>query len=641
MKKKIFLVSLLFFVAILFYWLKKNNRIYNNSLDLQLFSSTPVVYQGRIKPLDTLARNTLKIISEKESVLYQNKKISAVYWYLHLISGTQESFKIPIFRVTNKDLINFLGLKENKKFLFSVSDLFPHFQKIEKQAQIAQQKEQENINLGAFSKQVLKLKRSLNLFLNIKDSHNVFFDTKDLSHLIRRRQNFKSLEQVLLIPPSNLKSHWLPLVDSYLKLIVVSQSKANYNLEFSEETKQLTNFWRSSLAAFYAYHIKTGQDKKQFAEIFNNNIREIKKLNNNIRQNILKEIGVAKEILEEKGSQIKSQSEITDLFVSRKELSSLENLWEARYEKTNFEFFYNKFSPFDLCIFFYIIILLASAFSFLNIKGNKNLQKFSFYLLLLTFGLHSFAIFSRIYISNYPPITNLYSSAVFVSWIAIFFLLILELIHRMGISSFIASLIGIATLIIASNLSGDGDTLEMKQAVLDTKFWLSTHVITIAIGYSANFVLGFLCIATIFLNFFKKGLDKSFNKKIKQSIYGILAFALIFSIIGTILGGLWADDSWGRFWGWDPKENGALMIVLWDALLIHTLWGKLLSFKGFLALGIFSNVITAWSWFGTNLLGVGLHSYGFTSKGQMWLLLFVVSQLLIMLFGLMQKKDNF
>jgi hypothetical protein len=107
----------------------------------------------------------------------------------------------------------------------------------------------------------------------------------------------------------------------------------------------------------------------------------------------------------------------------------------------------------------------------------------------------------------------------------------------------------------------------------------------------------------------------------------VVCFGIFFSFVGTVLGGLWGDDSWGRFWGWDPKENGALIIVLWNALILHARWGGLVKARGLMALAVFGNVVTSWSWFGTNMLGVGLHSYGFTDSGFMALASFIVSQL--------------
>ena len=97
-------------------------------------------------------------------------------------------------------------------------------------------------------------------------------------------------------------------------------------------------------------------------------------------------------------------------------------------------------------------------------------------------------------------------------------------------------------------------------------------------------------------------------------VYGIICFALFFSFVGTVLGGIWADQSWGRFWGWDPKENGALLIVLWNAIILHARWGGYARERGIMTMAIFGNVITSLSWFGVNMLGVGLHSYGFMDK---------------------------
>ncbi|MEL7338132.1 MAG: cytochrome c biogenesis protein CcsA, partial [Planctomycetota bacterium] len=97
-----------------------------------------------------------------------------------------------------------------------------------------------------------------------------------------------------------------------------------------------------------------------------------------------------------------------------------------------------------------------------------------------------------------------------------------------------------------------------------------------------------------------------------RMMYGATCFGILFSTIGTILGGLWADDSWGRFWGWDPKENGALLIVIWNALMLHARWGKMCGGYGFSMLAMGGSIVTAWSFFGTNELGIGVHSYGFT-----------------------------
>jgi hypothetical protein len=103
--------------------------------------------------------------------------------------------------------------------------------------------------------------------------------------------------------------------------------------------------------------------------------------------------------------------------------------------------------------------------------------------------------------------------------------------------------------------------------------------------------------------------------------------------VGTVLGGIWADQSWGRFWGWDPKENGAIIIVLWNALVLHARWGGIVRERGLLNLAIVGNIVTSWSWFGTNMLGIGKHSYGFMDAAFYALLSFDGAMLLLIAIG--------
>jgi ABC-type transport system involved in cytochrome c biogenesis permease subunit len=171
--------------------------------------------------------------------------------------------------------------------------------------------------------------------------------------------------------------------------------------------------------------------------------------------------------------------------------------------------------------------------------------------------------------------------------------------------------------------------------VLDSNFWLATHVTVITKGYSAMFLAGTLAIIFVVLGVFGKKFNKETARSLSAMVYGITCFGALFSLVGTILGGIWADQSWGRFWGWDPKENGALLIVIMSAIFLHARWGGICKERGLMALAICGNMITAWSWFGTNLLGVGLHSYGFTDSGFSWLVAFWLSQVLFILLALL------
>jgi ABC-type transport system involved in cytochrome c biogenesis permease subunit len=175
----------------------------------------------------------------------------------------------------------------------------------------------------------------------------------------------------------------------------------------------------------------------------------------------------------------------------------------------------------------------------------------------------------------------------------------------------------------------------MMIAVLDTNFWLATHVTCVTFGYTATFVAGFFGIMYVIQGVFTRRLDADLRRSLSQMIYGIVCFATLLSFTGTVLGGIWADQSWGRFWGWDPKENGALLIVIWNALVLHARWCGLVKQRGMAVLAIAGNIVTAWSWFGTNQLGVGLHAYGFNEHLKDGLRWFWLSQLVLIGIGSM------
>jgi ABC-type transport system involved in cytochrome c biogenesis permease subunit len=241
-----------------------------------------------------------------------------------------------------------------------------------------------------------------------------------------------------------------------------------------------------------------------------------------------------------------------------------------------------------------------------------------------------------------------------------------------GIGNILGASVGAGTLVIAHYLARDeGDTLGVMQAVLDTTFWLATHVVCITLGYAATFAAGFLGLFHLFYIASERARAPREQPTEKVSVravvlkilapvtatiywiaargtqgnrsgspisdilgkmvYGILCFALFFSLVGTVLGGLWADDSWGRFWGWDPKENGAMLIVLWNAVILHARWDKMIGNYGTAVLAMVGNVVTAWSWFGVNELKAGLHTYGFTEGRLLALGIFVVVQLALVL----------
>jgi ABC-type transport system involved in cytochrome c biogenesis permease subunit len=309
--------------------------------------------------------------------------------------------------------------------------------------------------------------------------------------------------------------------------------------------------------------------------------------------------------------------------------------------KSSAETLFNRIAPFYQAMALYVAAFLCAAFSWLKVGSVARVAAFR--ILLIGFALHTAGLITRMVLEGRPPVTNLYSSAVFIGWGVIVLSAALEIYHRNAIgtavAAVVAAVVGFATLVVAHHHSITGDTLEMMRAVLDTNFWLATHVVVITLGYSANFLAGGIAIAWILRRAFG-GIAPATSNSMRGMVYGVICFATLTSFVGTVLGGIWADQSWGRFWGWDPKENGALLIVIWNAIILHSRWGGMIRERGMMVMAVFGNVITSWSWFGTNMLGIGLHSYGFTDAAFFWLSAFIVSQLALMALGYLPQRKT-
>jgi ABC-type transport system involved in cytochrome c biogenesis permease subunit len=229
----------------------------------------------------------------------------------------------------------------------------------------------------------------------------------------------------------------------------------------------------------------------------------------------------------------------------------------------------------------------------------------------------------RCVIRSRPPVSTLYETILFITAVASIALLVTERINGRGIALGLATVLGSGGMFLAGRyeLTEHVDTMPSLEAVLDTNFWLATHVTCVTIGYGAGLLAG--AVGHVYLLGKVLGLKKSdagFYKSLSTMLYGMLCFGLLFSVVGTILGGIWANESWGRFWGWDPKENGALTIVLWELIILHARNGGYIRGFGMAMASVFGAIVVASSWWGVNLLNVGLHSYGFTS-GILWALL--------------------
>jgi len=290
----------------------------------------------------------------------------------------------------------------------------------------------------------------------------------------------------------------------------------------------------------------------------------------------------------------------------------------GEYDKIGSEVAFYRADLFTNALVLYILGFVGVALGWMTRGGNR-IHKWIPWLLVAPWGLHAAGIVWRCILRSRPPVSTLYETILFISGVAVLVSLLIEFMNRRRIAVAFAALIGAGGLFFASRFEAKdafdtgSDTMPKLQAVLDTNYWLATHVTSVTIGYSAGLLAAFIAYVYVIGQLFgiKKG-NTDFYKNIVRMVYGVLCFGLLFSVVGTILGGIWANESWGRFWGWDPKENGALMICLWELAVLHGRMGGYLRDLGVCAGAIFGGSIVAFSWWHVNLLGVGLHSYGFT-----------------------------
>ena len=224
----------------------------------------------------------------------------------------------------------------------------------------------------------------------------------------------------------------------------------------------------------------------------------------------------------------------------------------------------------------------------------------------------------RCIIRERPPVSTLYETILFITGCITIVCLAIEWMQRGRIALALAPILGAAGMFLAMKYElkeavTARDTMPSLVAVLDTNFWLATHVTTITLGYAAGLLAAAL--GNLWLLGKMAGLkrnDAGFYRSISRMTYGVVCFGLIFSVVGTILGGVWANYSWGRFWGWDPKENGALLICLAELFILHARMGGYVREHGLAVLVVLNGLCVAFSWWHVNNLGVGLHSYGKT-----------------------------
>lgn len=590
--------------------------------DLAAFGRLPALVNGRVKPLDTVARTSLLMMQGRQRVsdptVSKPFVASPTEWLADVFFAPEKADAYPTFRIDSPELLALMGLTEadikiqyastalrvlaiadfvpKTRSRFSYNKLAPKLADLDRQAQLAEPIEAQLRT--PYQKAVVQLRERLILYQRLKHSLQVPDSPDFLEELmhfekalpagvaaVRARQKNEPADETAFKAMLEMARRY-EVMDTFGYLLAIPPP----------DSEKSDTAWKKAGTALLET-FGTGQ----------------------VNPHVMAYAGLGHAW---RGKQPMQFNEITRLY--RNELSPR---FTTALKKSDVEARFNAAEPFYRSLELYAIAALIAILSWL--KWPQVLGRSAYYLILVAFIASTIGIATRMWLEGRPPVTNLYSSALFIGWGSVGLCLIIEKIYRNAIGSVAAGIIGFITLLIAHHLSLSGDTLEMMRAVLDTNLWLATHVVIVTIGYAATFLAGFLAIIYVLRGTLTRSLDQDTADALNRTVYGIVCFATLCSLVGTVLGGIWADQSWGRFWGWDPKENGALLIVLWNAIILHCRWGGLVKQRGLMSLAIFGNVVTSWSWFGTNMLGVGLHSYGFMDAAFWWLITFVISQLAI------------
>ena len=614
------------------------------------FGSLPVLLNGRIQPFDSVARNSLLQIRSTGDVPLEEvpswkfwhhpQKLKATEWLLEVMTRPETADTRPVFLIHYSDLLGELklqdkGVQKSGLRYYTYNDLKPLLPEIFEQGRKAGEGKSEKQT--TFQKQVAKLANAVTLYQRLKvtlqpEGVNGFagelagfqknlgaaqaaaqasetgkdFDKEAVRKVAEPLRDFQFMAQYgypMVVPPLQpglVRERWQNAGASLLDSLRAGQVHP----------------------AMVCFAAMADAYRQENPDGFNRAVSDYK--------------------------------------------AWLTPGFGRELRKGGAEFYYNNVKAFLHATIIYLcaFVLACGAILTFALAPNlsESLRRSAFYLVILAGLVHTFGLVFRMVLEGRPPVTNLYSSAIFIGWGTMVLGLIIERMYRVGIGSLVASFAGFITLLIAHNLALGGDTMEMLRAVLDTNFWLATHVVVITFGYAATFFAGLLAILYIFLGVFTPMLGRNLapaeavtsgsgalsvpasgiegqkpainiGKALSKMVYGVVCFATLFSFVGTVLGGIWADQSWGRFWGWDPKENGALLIVLWNAIILHARWGGLVRDRGLMNLAVFGNIVTSFSWFGVNMLGIGLHSYGFMDAAFKWLMVFIGSQLFVIALG--------
>jgi ABC-type transport system involved in cytochrome c biogenesis permease subunit len=623
-----------FAVAMIGYAAKNMTSKPKSPIDYAALGSLPIQVEGRVKPLSTEAADSLRLLSGKSVVRDpahgRVSKESAVEWYARLLFDSDSCHDDPVFRIDHPDVKEDLELDVNEK-MFTLNQLRPKATYVMDKARSINEKAVKERT--GYERGLLSLFHKMSVYTSVAQS----LRTQDVLTYDDMVLGYRRLMPLLLDLPRDAEK-WTSddqeAVIMLRRLLGIIQDKAaTTKLRVIPEGRDKTDgVW---LNPYDALILGVGEEKRTESPIctalvdankaWQLHAAVLRSEHAAAEAKRLSEAGDpdAGEAAEKAAELAKIAEGLPSTEESARDFNMAVGAWQRHIDSgdkdplaahVGLENKLNIYDPFYQAVVLYVAAFLLACFAWLGCA--RVLNNYAAGLVAVALVLHTGGLIARCIITGRPPVTTLYSSALFVGWCSVVAGLALEWVYRKGYGVIIATALATLSLLKAFSLAADGsDTMGVLVAVLDTNFWLATHVICITIGYAACFVAAVIGHIYLGRGILTKSLDRKTAKELDTMTYGIFCFGLLFALVGTILGGIWADQSWGRFWGWDPKENGALLICLWLIFSMHGRMGGYIRQRGLAICAVIASIVTTVSWFGVNLLGAGLHSYGFTERG--------------------------
>lgn len=588
-----------------------------SSSTLEAVQHWPLQHGGRVKPFDTYAGFIMLKVNGKRSLTVNQEKLGPVAWALDCMLYPEIARNYQCIRVTNSEVLTNAGIdvsQRKRSSRWSFDDLLPALDQIfETAGQISETKEASNWSL--IERQTIQLAQ------NVRAMEELFhaFDAA------RWTFPLTSVPELQAIYGTTPATGFWPLIAGVTQLEALANTDALLKLpedrktevvnalqDLREQLVQQMQIARQGVAWFAPEQTSSQEDSPPAVWVRSDVILQNALVGSPVTRQV--------EALKQMEAMVAARDDRPLLqqqaVLVQEKLAELADL-HGQNGRGSLEVFFYRIDFFYRALICFVLAFIIACLSWL--KPESILPARGTWLMcLLGVILLTTGVTLRCIIQGRPPVTTLYETILFITACSVGTALVIESLDRRKIALTIATFLGSIGCFLSMKYElkeaiSAGDTMPSLVAVLDTNFWLSTHVTSVTLGYSAGLLAA--AIAHVWVIGKILGLrknDKDFYKSITRMVYGTICFGLFFSVVGTILGGIWANYSWGRFWGWDPKENGALMICLAELIILHARMSGLVRERGFHLLVLVNGIIVAFSWWGVNLLNVGLHSYGFT-----------------------------